>query len=183
MNKRFLLKKNYLLLLLLLLLSLLLLFYFYISTVHFYPFPITALKASCGSVYQTSWEEEIVTWPVLNIFIGQVSHLGVLKPHTEMFHLNDSQCYPLFVRNVNWRSFMFFSSRHRRWLQIGGSRDGEFLFLILVVDVYLHRWGHLWFILVQGYTWFSLTWWAGLAGVQNNGNMQLKFCITIESNS
>ena len=74
----------------------------------FYPFPITALKASCGSVYQTSWEEEIVTWTVLNIFIGQVSNLGVLKPRTEMFHLNDSQCYPLFVRNVNWRSFVLF---------------------------------------------------------------------------
>ena len=99
-----------------------------------------------------------------------------------MFHLNDSQCYPLFVRNVNGRSFTFFFSRHRQWFQIGGSRDGKFLFLILGVDVYLHKWGYLWIILVQGYTWFSLTWWDGLVGVQNNGKIQLKFCITIESN-
>ena len=31
-------------------------------------------------------------------------------------------------------------------------------------------------------SWFSLTWWDGHVGVQNNGKMSLKFCIIIESN-
>ena len=33
------------------------------------------------------------------------------------------------------------------------------------------------------YSWFSLTWWDGHVGVQNNGKMLLKFCKIIESNS
>ena len=33
------------------------------------------------------------------------------------------------------------------------------------------------------YSWFSLTWWDGHVGVQNNDKMSLKFCIIIESNS
>ena len=32
-------------------------------------------------------------------------------------------------------------------------------------------------------SWFSLTWWDGHVGVQNNGKMSLKFSIMIESNS
>ena len=32
-------------------------------------------------------------------------------------------------------------------------------------------------------SWFSLTWWDGHVGVQNNGKMSLTFCIIIESNS
>ena len=31
--------------------------------------------------------------------------------------------------------------------------------------------------------WFSLMWWDGHVGVQNNGKMSLKFCIIVESNS
>ena len=33
------------------------------------------------------------------------------------------------------------------------------------------------------YSWFSLTLWDGLVGVQNSGNMSRKFCTIIESNS
>ena len=31
------------------------------------------------------------------------------------------------------------------------------------------------------YSWFSLTWWGGHVGEQNNGKMSLKFCIIIAS--
>ena len=54
MNKIFLLKKELLIIIIIIIIVIIILFYFYISTVHFYPFPITFLKASCGSVYQTS---------------------------------------------------------------------------------------------------------------------------------
>ena len=33
------------------------------------------------------------------------------------------------------------------------------------------------------YSWFSVTWWDGHVGVQDNGKMSLKFCIIIESKS
>ena len=33
------------------------------------------------------------------------------------------------------------------------------------------------------YSCFSITWWDGHVGVQNNGKMSLKFCIMIKSNS
>ena len=32
-------------------------------------------------------------------------------------------------------------------------------------------------------SWFSVTWWDGHVGAQNNGKMSLKFCIITESNS
>ena len=32
-------------------------------------------------------------------------------------------------------------------------------------------------------SWFSLRWWDGQVGVQNNGKMSLKFCIIVKSNS
>ena len=35
----------------------------------------------------------------------------------------------------------------------------------------------------MAYSWFSLTWWDGHVGVQNDGKMSLKFIIIIESNS
>ena len=35
----------------------------------------------------------------------------------------------------------------------------------------------------EPYSWFSLTWWDGHVGAQNNGKMSLKFCIIIKSNS
>ena len=33
------------------------------------------------------------------------------------------------------------------------------------------------------YSWFSLAWWDGHIGVQNNGKISFKFCLIIESNS
>ena len=35
----------------------------------------------------------------------------------------------------------------------------------------------------QSYSWFSLTWWDGHVGEQNNGKTSPKICVVIESNS